>query len=104
MNKRLKKKKGLLIEKEELTNLDKTLARYILPRVKRFREINKQSYPADLKDMKQWNKILDSIIWAFDYSLNEEKIIQDEKEREKNQRKYKKGMKLFSEYFEDLWI
>lgn len=103
MNKRLKKKKGLLIEKEELTNLDKTLANYILPRVKRFREINKQSYPADLKDLKQWNKILDYIIWAFQYSLKET-IEVDEKTREKNQRKYKKGMKLFAEYFEDLWI
>ena len=102
MNKRLLKKKGLLIDTKELYNLDKTLAEYILPRVKRFREINKPSYPADLKDMKAWNKTLDSIVWSFEYSLREES--QDEKTREKEQRKYKKGMKLFAEYFEDLWI
>ena len=103
MNKRLRKKKGLLIDKKDLYNLDKTLAEYILPRVKRFREINKESYPADLKDMKAWNKILDQIIFSFQYSLKES-IEADEKIREKNQRKYKKGMKLFAEYFEDLWL
>ena len=45
MNKRLKKKKGLSkIQNSELWDLDYTIIKFILPRLKKFKEINIYSY------------------------------------------------------------
>ena len=46
MNKRLKKKKGLSkIQDNECWSLDLTIIKFILPRLKKFKEININSYP-----------------------------------------------------------
>ena len=45
MNKRLRKKKGLLkIREEEIWGLDLTLAKYILPRLIKFKDVNDRSF------------------------------------------------------------
>ena len=46
MNKRLKKKRGLSkIQDSEYWNLDLTIIKFILPRLKKFKKINIHSYP-----------------------------------------------------------
>ena len=46
MNKRIKKKKGFSkIQNSELWDLDYTIIKFILPRLKKFKEINISSYP-----------------------------------------------------------
>jgi len=91
---------------EELWNLDCTLAEYILPRLKAFKEYH-GSYPPDLTS-KKWNKKLDEMIWAFDAILHEEETMPaiDGGEKVKLIAYYKrrqKGLNLFSKYFMDLW-
>jgi len=82
----------------ELWNLDMTFVEFMLPRIKRFREVH-CGYPGRLTD-KKWNKILDEIIkgfelykeFAYDVSLSPEQGKQ-----------INKAFKLFSQYIYDMW-
>ena len=86
----------------ELWNLDNTIAEFILPRLKAFRE-NPVGYPTNLTE-KKWNKALDKIIFSLDLSLNDDKWLNlNIKERNILHKKYKKGFKLLGRYFGDLW-
>jgi hypothetical protein len=77
----------------ELWNLNTTIAQFILPRLKRFREINK-SYPKTLSE-EEWNEILDKMIKFFEEYLDENNYLEDNLEKE--------GIELFAKYFLDLW-
>lgn len=89
-------------------NLDMTFAEYALPRIKRYKEI-KIGYPARLKNMNEWDKILDQIIEMFEMILNEDKYIDYtnsknvQKDIKAYEKKIDKGLKLFSKYFTNLW-
>jgi len=103
MNKRIKKKRGLSkIRPEELWGLDVTLAKYILPRLIKFKEINTNSHPQELNNMKEWHDIIDKMIWSF------QKIIKDDwspvyGELGRENMRYLEGMRLFGYHFNDLW-
>lgn len=101
MNKRIRKKKGLSkITNEEVWGLDCTLAKFILPRLIKFKQINVNSHPSNLSGMEEWHAIIDKMIWSF------EKVIKDDwnmKNAEKEQERYLEGMHLFADYFKDLW-
>jgi hypothetical protein len=114
----------------ECWSLDYTFTRYMLPRLKHFRNMKRYSYPSDITP-EEWERILDEIIWAFDYMANEDKYIimphfdsDIEKifdinrpktlEREIEWRNYfdkmkslqhrkVEALKLFSKYYEALW-
>ena len=81
----------------ELWNLDMTISRFILPRLKEFKDCT-YGYPAKFKSHKEWDEILDKMIEAFEltssdkswYDLDKDKII-------------KEGLDLFREYFFALW-
>ena len=79
MNKRQRKKylksKGKYISMSELWDLDYTFADFILPRLKAFKK-NTISVPAQLSET-EWNDILDKMILAFDYILDDEWWIDD---------------------------
>lgn len=94
-------------------NLDYDMAKWILPRLKRFKELN-NGYPDDLTS-ERWDEILDEMIWAFNYIANdgEGKIFTAdtrpgafEKEREQwkaAEKRVDEALKLFGEYFQALW-
>lgn len=105
MNKRLRKKRGLSkIRKEELWGLDVTLAKYILPRLIKFKDINNMSYPSNFENHEEWHKTIDKMIYSFEYVIERNyKIYKDLEEEKKIYEKYKEGMQLFSEHFMDLW-
>lgn len=108
MNKRIRKKKGLAkVTNEECWGLDLTLAKYILPRLIRFKEINQISYPNEFKNSGEWHRILDKMIFAFDIiSNNKECYLENIKWYEMNIKKSEKiqeGLDLFAKYFRDLW-
>lgn len=114
----------------ECWSLDYTFTRYMLPRLKHFRNMKRYSYPSDITP-EEWERILDEIIWAFDYMANEdtyiimphfdsdiEKIFDINRpktlEREIEWRNYfdkmkslqhrkVEALKLFSKYYEALW-
>ena len=79
MNKRQRKKylksKGKYVSMSELWNLDYTFADFILLRLKAFKK-NTISVPAQLSET-EWNDILDKMILAFDYILDDEWWIDD---------------------------
>lgn len=108
MNKRLRKKKGLAkIQDSELWGLDVTLAKYILPRLERFKEINKMSHPIAFGSIEEWHEVIDKMVYSFDYVLKEDSGIGfdllNEEERECRYKKYQEGMDLFAKHFMDLW-
>jgi len=85
-------------------NFDYSIAKWILPRLKRFREID-LSLPTNITD-DEWKVILDKIIEAFElikFEWEDEynSIIDEYKEREE---KIKEGLRLFVEHYGDLWV
>lgn len=77
----------------ELWNLDYTIAQFVLPRLKRFREVNK-GYPALLKTEDSWDEKLDEMIAYFQaYVDNNDEALEEHKE----------GITLFAEWFNHLW-
>ena len=102
MNKRLRKKKGLSkITYSELWGLDFTLAKYILPRLIKFKE-NAEGHPSDIT-WEEYLIILDKMIWSFSYIIKEEysSTLED---YEKEDKRCREGLHLFAEYFRSLWI
>lgn len=138
------------VSDDDVFSLYHNISKFIVPRLKYFKESGKKGIPAefvpedyhllseeemiaaDEKAIKEWNAILDEIIFAFEYNIDDEKyapfpdILMKKWEkhdfnRERtveeqqawkdymalsdklNERK-KKGMKLFAEHFDNLWI
>lgn len=73
------------VSDEECWNLNTTFARYILPRLKHFRSMNRMGVPGNMfvkyhsideaeteEGVKRWNAILDEMIWTFEYIVNDE--------------------------------
>lgn len=80
------------------------IAEFVLPRLIRFRELN-NGFPMGLTP-EQWDNILDKIIFAFDWTLNDcskENINISQKERDKNYKKCEEGLQLFAKWFRYLW-
>ena len=113
---------------EETWGLNNVIAEFVLPRLKRFRELN-NGYPNGFT-AKTWYQTLDKMIFAFDSILREDEyqtgcypkdydynfttdengVIIWKDKRKPNYTLYNKmrvkraeGLKLFAEYFEDLW-
>ena len=115
---------------QECWSLDYTLTNYILPRLKHFKKMKRHTYPNDITP-EEWEKILDEMIWAFEYMADEDKFIQfpdtgtdifdvnsfNRKKTEKQQHdwdqylskskqlQYRKNeaLLLFAKYYEALW-
>jgi len=72
------------------------IAKFALPRLERFKEVA-NGYPEDLT-WKQWQGILNKIIFAF------EKIAKNEtEESETVTARIEEGLSLFGKYFRHLW-
>lgn len=75
----------------------KTIAKFALPRLKWFKERHFDN-PCDIT-FERWNEILDEMIFSFEYYAKDEwKLISDEEFK-----RVEEGMKLFGEYYGDLW-
>lgn len=79
----------------DVWNLDWSIAKYTLPRLKRLKEIQ-HGFPGDLETIEEWDKILDKIIITFDRILKEDVHIEHEKE-------ITEGLDLFRKYYFSLW-
>ena len=80
----------------ELWALDITIVKFILPRLKLFRE-RLISFPPSIT-FEEWKSILQKMIDGF-----EEYERRDEHPLDWDTKKIDEGMKLFVEYFHDLW-
>lgn len=92
-------------DNSETWSLDSTIARFIEPRLKVFKETH-GGYPSSLTEEK-WDEILDKMIKAFEYINNEDLGIDKNeygpKKYEKREQIIKEGLDLFREYFFALW-
>ena len=106
----------------ETWSLDDTIAKFILPRLKRFRELELKGVPGNISKLtweeeqklsekeaeahweqmeKDWNEILDKMILAFETIVKDDwKDINDMKNQEKN---INEGLSLFAQYLRGLW-
>lgn len=81
----------------ETWGLDYTIALFVYPRIKRFREIH-MSYPGRLTE-ELWDSILGKIERAFELIIIDQiEFLTDEEREEINE-----GLDLFREYYFDLW-
>lgn len=94
---------------DECWNLDVTFAKFILPRLKYFKDHN-HGYPADLTE-ETWNHYLSEMIIAFKYIDNEGYYDCPEKadgtvDAEALQQQIDEtqhGLELFAKYYMGLW-
>ncbi len=85
---------------EELWNLDYYLSRWIIPRLKTFKE-QAVGFPPDLNSKKEWEDIIEKIIIAFELYIS---YIPDTPEQaSKEGKQIREGLELFSKYFNNLW-
>lgn len=79
-------------------SLDYTLCKWLLPRLKRFRELQ-NGWPADFETQEEWNVVLDKIEKSIQAVAN-----QDEDDSWfTNHREYQEGLELFGKYLINLW-
>jgi hypothetical protein len=76
--------------------LDATIAKFVLPRLKRFKELH-ICHPSSIT-MEEWDCIIQQMIDGF-----EEALLRDEKIVDWDYEKVNTGLKLFVEYYHDLW-
>ena len=84
----------------ETWSLDWTIFKFVLPRLKRFKEVT-CGYPPDLNNMKEWRKELNEMIYAIDIYVKESTNYDGRPEKER--KKIEKGLNLFFERFYNLW-
>ena len=110
MNKRQRKKyekmNGTYVDLKETWNLDCTIAKFIVPRLKLFKKVV-DCYPGHLDSMDEWYEIIDKMIYSFTYYTEDyhtDFSDPDWKEKEKDtQGKVKEGLELFAKYYAGLW-
>ena len=99
-----KQRKERGFDDTETWSLDQSIAKFVLPRLKRFKEIN-NGFPCHLKS-EEWNNILDQIIDGFECVIKREdwelKPSDTDSWHEINKRA-ENGLKLFAEHFRELW-
>lgn len=81
----------------DLWNLDNTLAKLILPRLRRFRDVA-SGYPADLERDAQWKTELAKMITAFETIADDERCYSPQE-----QAWVQEGLDLFAKRFRSLW-
>ena len=83
---------------EELWNLDYTICKWLLPRLKTFKE-ETNSYPSTLTSPKEWDDILEKIILALELHSSD---LPSNKEQTRSEQ-IREGFELFGKYFWNLW-
>lgn len=76
-------------------NLDAQIARFAIPRLKRFKKLN-NGHPPDLTP-EGWDSILDDIVYALEASA------QFEDDENFDWERVERGLELFGKYFRHLW-
>lgn len=99
-------------EKTEIWNADRTAAKFLYELVRKFRKENKYSYPPDLPNFEEWQRIVRKMEWSFKEQLKKKHYPDigkyDDNEKfakavEKYEAKLQEGVDLFAKYFSTLW-
>lgn len=82
---------------DETWSLSDTIAKFILPRLKRFKQVT-CGYPEPLTE-KEWDDILDKMIHSFEFLAGDHYS----NDNEDDWVKVDEGLELFSKYYNNLW-
>ena len=89
----------------ETWDLDITIAKFIVPRLKRFRELN-NGFPNGFT-METWGQTIDHMVESFEMIIQEktnDNFIEPDIEKAKQRfNRRQEGLILFGKYFHDLW-
>lgn len=123
------KKHRLYVNPKETWSLDVNLAKYIIPRLKKFKELN-NGYPGigEMDTPEKWDEALDKMIQAFEYVIDLDEywiddprydytdvMFSDDKELYESIVENKRmedirrlvaineGLQLFAKYYMNLW-
>lgn len=89
-------------DNRELWSLDYTIASFVLPRLKVFRNYT-HGYPSRFENMEQWQKTIDEMIFAMEFTIKEGEGKFNSETYQEEYKRYRRGMKLFCKYFHGLW-
>jgi hypothetical protein len=78
----------------ELWDLDFTIAKFVLPRLKEFR-LQSDGFPSCIKSKQEWENILDDIIYAMDATVKQGAGADIDR--------WQRGLKYWGQYFNYLW-
>lgn len=84
---------------KEIRNLDITISKLVLPRLKAFKKF-KRTQPGIISE-EEWDQVLDDIIYSLDVISND--TFSKTKEEYIDWGKVDDGLELFGKYFRDLW-
>jgi len=79
--------------------LASTITRFILPRLKRFKDIT-IAYPGEIETPEDWNNIVEKMIVAFELVLSDDASWMWSEEEKKQ---FEEGMDLFKKWYLGLW-
>lgn len=82
-------------------SLDYTIAKFTLPRLKRFQEL-KMSHPAFLT-IEEWDDVLNKIIFALEVVIDDLDVKSDRELVNEDYVKMQEGLELLGAYFFHLW-
>lgn len=88
----------------ETWSLDYTIAQFVLPRFRRYRQVSEGMAPNELTE-NDWNKILDDIEFFLEYhslSVNSDQQVRMS-ERPDFKSRYLLGSSYWGKYFSALW-
>jgi len=86
----------------ELWNLDDTIAQFVLPRLRAFRDYT-SSHPGEMT-FEQYKEKIDEMIFAMEFTILEgDGLMIGAKDFDTKYKRYRHGMRLFAKYFRDLW-
>lgn len=87
----------------ETWNLDWTIIKFILPRLRRFRDVT-NGYPCEFESLNEWKSVIDCMISGFEVGIGSE---DDDGERiclsDSEQRRVDDSLQLLFKYFWCLW-
>lgn len=81
----------------ETWGLDSTIAKWTLPRLRRFRELN-FGHPGDMT-MEEWNSTIDDMIYGLEVCEKESDSVVVDCDWDRVQR----GLEAFGRHFRNLW-
>lgn len=101
-----KQRKKFGFDDTELWNLEATIAKFTVPRLKRYKEKFASAHIPHGLMLEEWYKIIDDMIYMFEKTIDDidrsSNATQTRNKREE-QRRYNRGLKAFSKYYNDLW-
>lgn len=86
----------------ETWNLEGTIAQFIVPRLKRFKEVN-DGYPSNYNSMEDWESDIQKMIDGFELWINHFEWDHVKELREENHKKVDEALQIFAKEFKALW-